>query len=201
MSRTLRQLPNVIAVTAAIMLSSPSAALMIDFESGFYSIVNGREYQYTESGFTFTTPDGNHFDSGPNGLDRPHLIFHEGANNVVINLITLTFAGGAFDLISFDLVPDSTHETYPNRQNPAMTVHCSDGTTIMTPNLPAPPETTVGTTVDVGCTNITWVTFDIKSGGNLVFLDNVVTPEPSTGGLLAAGFAGLGWAGRRRGSL
>lgn len=185
------------ALTLAVPLTS--SALPIDFTSGFYSTVApGIDNVYTESGFTFATPSANHFDSGPNGFagpgGRPHLIFHEGSANPVNNVITLTFAGGAFDFVSFDLVADPIHTpTFPSLQNPAMTVACSDGTTLVTPNFPALPHL-----VSVGCMNVTTVTFDINTTSNvpLVFLDNAVAipvaiPEPHTAALLALGLIGL----------
>lgn len=185
-----------LALFCFLSLSSQSAALTIDFSSGTYS--GATVGIYTEKGFTLATPTGNHFDSDPGFLDEPVLHFHEGSGNVVENIITLTFSGGAFDLMSFDLAPGGAdHGSLV--ENPAMIVTCSDGTSVTTT---AGAGLASGQTISLLCSGITSVTFDIISTSNVVtdtHLDNIVVPEPSAALLLAIGLAGLQWKRLKRG--
>ncbi|MEL6418805.1 MAG: hypothetical protein AAFQ55_09305 [Pseudomonadota bacterium] len=164
----------------------PAQAVTLDFESGVYAFP-ATGHTYTESGFQFATPAGNHIDSNdspantvfPGGL--PHLVFHEAANNPVNNLITLTFSGGLFDLLSFELVFSQPVKDRNPAINPIMTVLGSDGQSLLTPS-----NGFLGTVFTPGFDAVSSVTFDINFNsvfaGNVI-LDNVVAraagPTPS----------------------
>lgn len=72
---------------------------------------------YNEQGYSFVTRVGGHFDSNTSPANPivpgvPYLVFHESANNLVNNLITLTFGGAAFDFLGFDLIYDTPILTF-----------------------------------------------------------------------------------------
>ncbi|MBV1905051.1 MAG: hypothetical protein KUG75_03160, partial [Pseudomonadales bacterium] len=173
---TLRSLALSISVLVTFFSSYTLLAveLEVSFETGFYSTVDpGIENRYAEKGFTLSAPSqlDNHFDSGPIGglhLSTPFLVFHELGSNSVNNVVTLSFGGQLFDLVSFDLILDSLAQ--PDAANPAMLVSASDGRSLIT------VDGFQGTLLP-DWKDITWVTFDIISSnfqsGN-VALDNLV---------------------------
>lgn len=192
-----------LAVSALFLSALPAAAITLDFESGTYNLT-GPNQVYEEAGYTFSTPNGNHFDSNnsplntvfPGGL--PHLVFHEAANNPVNNLVTLSFGGALFDLISFDLVFNQAVRNRNPAINPIMTILGSGGQSLQTPS-----NGFLGTVNTPGFTGVSFVTFDINFNSTLagnVILDNVQVqasgvppvPVPASAYLLVLGVASFG---------
>lgn len=181
------------------LIPSQAEAATINFSSGTYfsSFPNGLSSQpfnsYVEGGFTFQTPQasGQHLDA-----NNQVLYWHEGGANTVNNIITLTYASGAFNLLSFDLV--EIPNNFPTF-NPAMTITGSNGSQFFTGN------EAVGT-FNLGWTDLAWVTFDINGQGNIggnAWMDNVTVQavpayEPGTFALLLASIGVLGGARRLR---
>ena len=175
---TARRACIVASATLALCAAAPSMAATIDFSSGTYDLT-GPNQVYKEQCYSFATRVGGHFDSNTSPANPivpgvPYLVFHESANNLVNNLITLTFGGAAFDFLDFDLIYDTPILTFNPNINPPMTVLGSGGQSLITPFAGSPGF--IGT-VSAGFTNVTSVTFDINlnstSAGN-VLLDNVV---------------------------
>ena len=165
----------------AFSQSFPNAVMIIDFESGVYSIVPGSnviwESKYEEKGFIFQTPiaDGQHFDSGPNLFNFPHLAWHEENVNTVNNIILSETGGAAFDLNSFELIfgPQSSG-IWANLETQ---VTASDGRQIILP-------TGSSGVIVVDWDNITSVTFDIIAAGasdlDMTCIDNFTFDDEPT---------------------
>ncbi len=153
-------------------VSVPVSATTLDFEAGIYDLT-GPAQVYSEAGYSFTTPEGNHFDSNDSPLNSvfpgglPHLVFHEAANNPLNNVVTLTFEGGLFDLLGFDLVFNQAVKNRNPAINPTMTILGSGGETMQSPS-----NGFIGTVLTPGFRSVNSVTFDINF--NSVFAGNVI---------------------------
>jgi hypothetical protein len=195
-----------VAVCVWLGLSAPihSAAVTVDFSSGVYT--PPLDAVYTEDGFMFSVPAGNHTDCGPLGAAafgitpfRVYCWHNGGGNSVVDNDVTLDFGGAAFDLISLDIVADPFGQ---NQALPPFTVDfvSSAGVVTVAGQTPA--------TINLNWTNITSVIMSINDDPTCtvdacrhdgvidnVVLNNVPTitaiPEPATLALLSAGLVGL----------
>jgi hypothetical protein len=186
---------------AGLAQSAESAVVSIDFTDGVYSKTGfpnpggGYDDTYTEDGFQFITPNGNHFDSS---LASGYLHFHEGGDNTAENIVRLTFSGGLFDLSSITL---RSGTPTPNSARIDLTSSSGAMATIG----PAP-----GLVNITGFTNVTWVDFNISSAtfGDAVF-ENVTlngapvtptvgSPEPASFVLFGLGALGMATGAVRR---
>ena len=102
-------------VVALILLGlsaqTHSAVVTVEFTDGAYT--PSMDAMYTESGFTFSVDSGNHTDCGPVGEAAfgitPFEVYcwHNGGGNTDVDVdVTLERGGGAFDLVSLDIVDD-----------------------------------------------------------------------------------------------
>ena len=206
-SRLLGALSLVAALTLLGLsaLAHSAAVVNIEFTDGAYT--PPLDAVYTEDGFTFSVPDGNHTDTGPLGAGAfgitPFLVYgwHNGGGNAVVdNDVLLERGGAAFDLVSLDTVDDIFGQNQVNPEPFTIDFISSAGDMLMVDGNDIQ-------TIGFGWTGITSVTMSVNDAPGCILdtcrhnalIDNVVlTPIPTALWLFGSGLLGLIGIARQR---